>query len=164
MTRAALLLALAVAFQSLRLLIPVPLAVNMFVIGSLVNACLILAVWKTRVSYALGMAWITPWIAYMQGQLPFIFFVLPVSLGNSLFVLWWYRWRAKRTIVTAVGGAMVKMAALYGGFVCLFMFVAVPKAVQMVILFSMSWPQVVTGVLGSFGAMWAVRYMEGIRK
>ena len=158
MTRAALLLALAVVFQSLRLFIPVPLPVNMFLIGSLVNACLILAAWETKLSYAVGLACITPWIAYLQGQLPFLPFVFPVALGNSLFAAWHY-WK-KGGIWNAFFGAGIKMCALYGGFCLLFSVVHFPGAVQAVILFAMSWPQLVTGILGGMLAFLTRRYVK----
>jgi hypothetical protein len=53
-TRTAILLALAVLFQSLRLFIPIPAEVDQFVVGSLVNLCLIVAAVK-----ASAMAYLT---------------------------------------------------------------------------------------------------------
>ena len=43
-TRTGLLLAATIILQGLRLVIPVPPQVSMFVIGSLVNTCFVLAV------------------------------------------------------------------------------------------------------------------------
>ena len=47
--RTAILLALAVLFQSLRLFIPIPAAVDQYVVGSLVNLCLVIAALMVRV-------------------------------------------------------------------------------------------------------------------
>ena len=44
MTRTGLILAVTLILQGLRLVIPIPPQVSMFVVGSLVNACLIVAV------------------------------------------------------------------------------------------------------------------------
>lgn len=43
-TRTGLILAVTLILQGLRLVIPIPPQVSMFVVGSLVNACLIVAV------------------------------------------------------------------------------------------------------------------------
>lgn len=44
LARGALLLALTLVFQSLRFLIPVPVFLSTFLIGTLVNMCLLVAV------------------------------------------------------------------------------------------------------------------------
>ena len=86
-TRTGLLLAATLILQGLRLFIPVPPQVSMFVIGSLVNACLVLAVWSVGRKAGLVVACVTPVFAWLEGMLPFLPFIFPVAAGNCAFVL-----------------------------------------------------------------------------
>ena len=116
-TRTGLILAVTLILQGLRLVIPIPPQVSMFVVGSLVNACLIVAVLTVGRRAGLVVAACTPVFAWLEGMLPFFPFVFPVALGNSFYV--WAAW------------------------------IAFPPAVRHMLLFAMSWPQVVTGVIGA---------------
>lgn len=148
--RAALLLALAIVFQSLRLMIPLPPFFTTFLIGSLVNACLLLAVELIGPGPAVLIAIITPFIAYFQQMLPLPVFIVPVALGNSLFALVYYVARRRGDWVRIGSAALVKCVALYGSFVWLLSLLTLPPALVHGILFVMSWPQLVTGLLGGF--------------
>lgn len=120
----------------------------MFVVGSLVNACLIVAVLTVGRRAGLVVAACTPVFAWLEGMLPFFPFVFPVALGNSFYV--WAAWRWQRYGLPAFcGGALGKAAILYGSFYLLFACIAFPPAVRHMLLFAMSWPQVVTGVIGA---------------
>ena len=85
LARGALLLALGVMFQQLRLLIPLPEPMMTFIIGSLVNTCLALSsVYTSRL-----LAWVVcvalACIAFLQGHI--IGALVPViALGNGMFV------------------------------------------------------------------------------
>ena len=85
-TRTGLLLAVTLLLQGIRLLLPIPPQVSMFLIGSLVNACLILAVLKVGWKSGLVVACITPVFAWLEGMLPFLPFIIPVAVGNSVLV------------------------------------------------------------------------------
>ena len=85
-TRTGLLLAATLILQGLRLFIPIPPQVSMFVIGSLVNACLVLAVWSVGRKSGLVVACVTPVFAWLEGMLPFLPFIFPVAAGNCAFV------------------------------------------------------------------------------
>lgn len=146
-TRTGLLLAVTLLLQGIRLLLPIPPQVSMFLIGSLVNACLILAVLKVGWKSGLVVACITPVFAWLEGMLPFLPFIIPVAVGNSVLVGAVYRLRAYN-LPGVYGAAVCKMAAIYGAFYLLFGCVEFPAAVRHMILMSMSWPQLVTGVLG----------------
>lgn len=151
--RAALLLALAIVFQSLRLMIPIPPFLTTFLIGSLVNACLLLTVELIGPGPAVLIAIITPFIAYFQQMLPLPVFILPVALGNSLFVLVYYAVRRQKILVQIGLAAVVKCMVLYGSFVWLLSLLTLPPFFVHGILFVMSWPQLVTGLLGGFLTM-----------
>lgn len=77
LSRGALLLALGVLSQQLRLVIPLPVPVMTLLIGSLVNTCLALA--------AVHTSRILACIAFLQGHI--IGALVPVvTLGNGMFV------------------------------------------------------------------------------
>lgn len=85
LARGALLLALGVFIQQLRLLLPLPTPVMTLIIGSLVNTCLALAsVYTSRL-----LAWVVcvalACIAFLQGHI--MGALIPViALGNGMFV------------------------------------------------------------------------------
>lgn len=147
-TRTGLILAVTLILQGLRLVIPIPPQVSMFVVGSLVNACLIVAVLLIGRRAGLVVAGCTPVFAWLEGMLPFFPFVFPIGLGNCFYV--WTAWRWQRYGLPALcGGALGKAAILYGSFYLLFACIAFPPAVRHMLLFAMSWPQIVTGIIGA---------------
>lgn len=149
-TRTALLLAAALLLQGLRLLVPVPPQISMFVIGALVNACFIVAVRAAGLRSGVIIACAVPVFAWLEGMLPFLPFAVPVALGNTVFVLLAYRlkhWRGSG-YWGIPAAAVCKMLVLYGSFYMLFACISVPAAVRHMVLFTMSWPQLWTGITG----------------
>lgn len=147
LVRGALLFALALLFQGIRLIVPLPPMVGMFVIGSLVNATLVLAVRYTGLLPALVMANLLPLVAFMQGQLVLFLLVPVVAAGNLILVLFChYFWNQYSIMIVPP----MKALTLYIG--CFFMIkvfaIAAPLADMISLL--MSWPQLVTGALGIF--------------
>lgn len=150
---AALLLALALVFQSLRFFIPIPPVFTTFLIGSLVNACILLAVDRAGLLGAVLIAIITPVMAYIQQLLLLPLFILPVAVGNSLFALFYWMLRRQLIVVRLGIAAGGKCIALYGCFVWLFSLITLPEQAVKTILFVMSWPQFITGMLGGWLAI-----------
>lgn len=148
MTRTALLLAATIILQGLRLIFPIPPQASMFLIGSLVNTCFVLAVLLIGWRAGLLIALVTPFFAYLEGMLPFLPFVVPVAFANSVFVLACYGARPWK-LPGFYGAALLKTIAMYGSFFLFFGIVDFPDTVRHMILFTMSWPQLVTGVIGS---------------
>lgn len=146
-TQTGLVLAATLILQGLRLFMPVPPQISMFVIGSLVNACLTLAALHIGPRAGITVAVITPVFAWLEGMLPFLPFIFPVAAGNSLFVLAVSAWR-RRGLPGLYGAVLIKAGAMYGAFYLLFSCVEFPPIVSHMILTVMSWPQIVTGVLG----------------
>jgi hypothetical protein len=148
LTRAALLLALTLLFQSLRFFIPVPAAFSTLLIGSLVNACLLIALMTAGFGPAFLIAIITPLVAYMQAMLPLPIFVLPVAGGNILYITF-YRLLARspkwQAILTA---SFCKMIWLYFVFMFLLSLLSLPAKMSALLMAAMSWPQFVTGCIG----------------
>ena len=149
LSRTALLLSLALMFQSLRFVIPVPPIASTFLIGSLLNACLLIAVQAIGIGPAILIACATPIIAYFQLLLPLPVFIFPVAMGNSLYVWLFYRLSKMGSVWTAIGGAAVGKAAFFFlAFSQLLTFIQLPPAIAAGLLFVMGWPQLVTGILG----------------
>jgi len=148
LTRAALLLALTLIFQSLRFIIPLPPVLSTFVVGSLVNTCLLVAVEMAGFYPAAVIAVAAPLVAYFQQLLLLPVFIVPVALANLTYLglfrtgMIWGRWQG--IILAAIG----KTALLYLTFTWLLSFVAVQPRIAAGLLFVMSWPQLVTAVMG----------------
>lgn len=159
-TRAALLLALTVLFQSLRLIIPLPPLFSTFLIGSLVNACLLIATETAGLKAALAIAIATPIVAWFQQLLPLPVLILPVAIGNVIYVTVYstiysnHRW----TGLFAAAGA--KTLFLYAAFDWLLGFIALPAKVSAGILFVMSWPQFITAILGGIIAAYVSKRVK----
>lgn len=147
LTGTALLLALALVSQSLRLLIPLPNTVSMFLIGTLVGICLVMATMRYGTGSGIIIAGVTPVVAFLQGMLPLMPFISVVAMGNIVFVLLAYAMSRQSVILQAIICAIGKTAVLYGGFLLVFMAIALPANVEKALLFVMSWPQLVTGFL-----------------
>lgn len=141
----AFFLALALVIQSIRLVIPLPGPVNMFFIGSLLNAVMALAAYETASNRATVIGAVLPLGAYLQGQLPIVVMIPVVACGNMAYILWVRRF-GKSPLVWA--GPIVKAALLYGGTLLAISLIALPQALAGVLSFMMSWPQIVTGTLG----------------
>lgn len=147
LTRTALLLSLTLLFQSLRFIIPIPAFLSTFLIGSLVNACLLIATETIGVRSAFIIGFLAPIIAYMQQLLPLPILILPVALGNAIYIAVFFVGRNYPYL--RVGSAAVsKSIFMYFSFSWLFSFIAIPAKVAASILFIMSWPQVITGLVG----------------
>jgi len=160
LTRTALLLALTLLFQSLRLFIPLPAVMSVFFIGSLVNACLLIAVDCAGIKSAITIAILAPIIAYFQQLLFMPIFIMPIAIGNILYVLI-FTLKGKWSYWLAVGmAAVIKTSFLYASFLWLTAFIAMPSSVIKGIIFIMSWPQLVTAGLGGFIAFIIIKRIK----
>jgi hypothetical protein len=147
-TRTALLLAITLIFQSLRFFIPLPPFLSSFIVGSLVNTSLLVAAEKAGLWPALMIAIIAPVVAYFQQMLPLPIFIIPVALGNAVYIVLFSVCLARSRIVSVAVAALGKAGLLYVVFAWLFTFVAIPPKLAAGIMLTMSWPQIVTGVMG----------------
>lgn len=149
LTRAALLLAIMLIFQSIRLFVPVPPFVSLFIIGSAVNACLLLTVEQAEWKLALVLAVIAPVVAYLQQVLPLPVFILPVAAANGAYVLG-YRlshsffgyWPAVIIAAAAKAGAMYAMVAW------VMAWIELPAKLAAALSMMLGWPQLITGLGG----------------
>lgn len=141
----ALLLALAVGVQNLRLLLPLPPFGSMFIIGSLVNMLLLLSGRLAGLAYTIGSCLLLAGVAFLQGQLP-IFFVVPVAIGNGILAFWGaFFWdRPLLWLAPFIKAVCLWTMALF----LLSQVVHMPEAAGAALLFMMSWPQIITGLGG----------------
>lgn len=151
----AVLLALAVVLQSLRLIIPLPMPISTLMIGSLVNMMLAFTCCWQGIKMALILGVLLPIFAYFQGQLSFIFLIPIVMVGNSVYVLIFHRLYYEGLLIykltmPAVGKAFFMLGTAY---ITLELLGIEDSLLKKSILFGMSIPQLVTGIIGSFLAL-----------
>lgn len=160
-TGTAMLLAIALIVQSLRILFPIPPQVSMFVIGTIVSTTYVLATWRYGWQAGMVIAWITPVIAYMQGMLPILPLVLVTGLGTSVYVIL-VHWLKDRPIWLIIGAASTgRMAVLYGGALALLHVWNITGPKAMAVLLAFSWPQLITSSLGIIIALGIMRRIDG---
>ena len=142
----ALLLAVAFLLQSIRLIIPmVPGPLNMFLIGSLLNMVMVLAIWHEHTPWAALIGVLLPIGAYMEGQLPILPMVPVVAIGNAAFTLAaGYLGMRRRAYIAP----LIKAGLLLAGTQLVLTMLALPAPMSHALTFMMSWPQIVTGSIG----------------
>lgn len=143
--RGAMLLAVGLVLQAVRLVIPMPPMWTVFVVGTLVNMVLVLAARSVGLGPATMIAVLLPVIAYFQGQLPLPFLIPVVAIGNFVMVYFCARFWGKGIIIAA---PLFKTFILYCCSLLVLWVVQVPDALALFILFIMGWPQMITGILG----------------
>jgi len=143
---AGLFLAIAVLWQSLRFFIPGLVGPwNLFLIGSLVKATLVMALLVTRRSGVAGIAFLLPVVALLQGQLPVALLVPVVGMGSCVYALLaWHWWESKRVWLAPLVSAVV----FFGGVKLVAACLALPAPLASTLSLMFSWPQLVTGSAG----------------
>ncbi len=116
LVRTAMLLALCVAFQSLRLLIGDTI-ISVLIIGSLVNLVLYVSVKSGGIYSGLAVSILSPIIAFLQGHIAFPQMILVVVLGNATLVLLYWLITKKRgftfNIIAIVTASIAKFIVLW---------------------------------------------------
>ncbi|HPF88132.1 MAG TPA: hypothetical protein PK537_08795 [Candidatus Limiplasma sp.] len=87
MVTTALIIALAIVFQMLRPVLGGSNIISTYIIGSLVNLCLIVAAVAVGLWSGIVVAVITPLIALMQGHVALVQLVPWIIAGNAVLVL-----------------------------------------------------------------------------
>lgn len=148
LVRGALLVALALALQSLRLVLPMPQLLSTFIIGTLVHMMLVLTLQLNGLKTALLLAVLLPLTAYVQGQVLLPFLIPVIWLGNFIFVLLVRQFKDSRKLslfVPPVAKAFVMLLAAWAAL----SFLALPNpALRKTVMFAMSVPQLLTAVAG----------------
>ncbi len=143
--RGAMLLAVGIVLQALRLVVPLPPMWTVFIVGTLVNMVLVLSARTVGLWPATLIAVLMPIIAYFQGQLPLPFLIPVVALGNMVLVYLCARFWGKGIVIAA---PLFKTFILYCCSLFTLWLVSIPEKLSLFILFLMGWPQMITGILG----------------
>ena len=148
LVRGALLAALALALQSLRLVLPMPQLLSTFIIGTLVHMMLVLTLQLNGLKTALLLVFLLPLTAYVQGQVLLPFLIPVIWLGNFIFVLLVRQFKDSRKLslfVPPVAKACVMLLAAFA----VLSFLTLPNpALRKTVMFAMSVPQLLTAVAG----------------
>lgn len=148
LVRGALLVALALALQSLRLVLPMPQLLSTFIIGTLVHMMLVLTLQFNGLKTALLLAFLLPLTAYVQGQVLLPFLIPVIWLGNFIFVLLVRQFKSRRKLSLCVPPVAKSCVMLLAAFAAL-SFLALPNpALRKTVMFAMSVPQLLTAVAG----------------
>lgn len=148
LVRGALLVALALALQSLRLVLPMPQLLSTFIIGTLVHMMLVLTLQLSGLKTALLLAFLLPLTAYVQGQVLLPFLIIVIWLGNFIFVLLVRQFKDSRKLSLSIPPLAKACVMLLAAWAAL-SFLALPNpALRKTVMFAMSVPQLLTAVAG----------------
>ena len=148
LVRGALLVALALALQSLRLVLPMPQMLSTFIIGTLVHMMLVLTLQLNGLKTALLLAFLLPLTAYVQGQVLLPLLIPVIWLGNFVFVLLVRQFKGRRKLslcVPPLAKGCIMLLAAWG----VVSFLTLPNpALRKTVMFAMSVPQLLTAIAG----------------
>ena len=148
LVRGALLVALALALQSLRLVLPMPQLLSTFIIGTLVHMMLVLTLQLSGLKTALLLAFLLPLTAYVQGQVLLPFLIPVIWLGNFIFVMLVRQFKDSRKLSLSIPPLAKACVMLLAAWAAL-SFLALPNpALRKTVMFAMSVPQLLTAVAG----------------
>lgn len=149
LTRSALLIAVGLILQSIRLIIPMPLAVSTFIIGILVHLSLLVTLKLGSRYGAFLLGCLLPVTAYMQGQLALPLLIPVVMAGNCFFIDLYYRLeKTKLRYLIPFAKAWLMACGLF----VVLQFIKLPNNAIKVLLYAMTVPQIITGFAGLFFA------------
>ena len=141
-------MALALALQSLRLVLPMPQLLSTFIIGTLVHMMLVLTLQLSGLKTALLLAFLLPLTAYVQGQVLLPFLIPVIWLGNFIFVLLVRQFKGRHKLALCVPPVSKACVMLLAAWAAL-SFLALPNPVlRKTVMFAMSVPQLLTAVAG----------------
>ncbi len=143
----AFILVLIIIFQSLRFFLPIPLFIAPFVIGGLVNACLLISSYKINLKASILLALIAPCMAFLQYQIPLPIFIFPIFLGNSFLIII-FKLLQKNQFLALFCASIIKALIIFIFTKLILSFVVLPTNLVFILTFTMSWPQFFSGIIG----------------
>lgn len=147
LTKAALLLAIALVFQFVKM--------GQLITGSGINAVLILAAQMCGLPWAIAIGFITPFMAVALGvQSPAMIVVVPfIIVGNSIYTVIYSLMRKRSKIAGIVAAALAKFGLLYSA-------VNFILTVKPPIKAALSFPQLITALIGGSLALVIIQVIE----
>lgn len=162
LTRGAMILALAVIVQQLRILIPMPSLIWGLIIGPLINSLMLLSTRYVKSVYiVICIASLLPLIAYFQGHLAFIGLVPVVLIGNLIYVFWGMKsWDSPLVFLGTIFKAFFMMIGAYAVF---FVMGMINPVIIKMIFIMMGMLQIFAGVMGVLIAKYLYKRLVSIR-
>ncbi len=155
-TQTALLLALGVVFQSLRL-VPILASnpvVSSVIIGILINTVLIIAADRVGWSGGIIIGALFPVIAFMQQFLPNPMMIVIVAVGNIVLVAAYAQLQRYNRIVALIVAAFIKFVFLYYAVRLTFTYLfSIPEAMFNTLSASFGYMQLLTAIAGGILAL-----------
>lgn len=158
-TRTALLLALTIVFQGLGRLIPAGINSN-FVVGPLVNACLIIAASFVGLFGASLIAIVAPFGAILTGAAVPLLFAPFIALGNLVLVVLFYFLKKKGFLIGLFSGAFLKFLTLYASVLAFTNLAKIPAKKASALVLAFGWPQLVTALMGGAVALIVIMLLK----
>lgn len=149
-TITALMLALTIVFQMLRVILGLPNTIfSQILVGTLVNLCLLVATAGAGILSGIIISLVAPVVAFLQSSVP-AFWVVPfIAIGNMAIVIVYGMLYGKSKILGFTLGAILKTAILWIGIAMIGISVfGLPKAVVPIVQLNFSYPQLITAILG----------------
>ncbi len=148
LTRTALLLAVAIAFQLFGRMIPY----NNFIVGPVVNAVLIVATAIAGLWSGTAIAVIAPLVSALTNKAAIAPLILAFSpfiiLGNEIFLLTFHLLKKKSKIAGIALGAVLKFGFLYAAISVFTSVVEMKPQIAITLTNLFSWPQLATALGG----------------
>ena len=161
LARGSVLLTMAIVAQEIRLFLPLPPLLSIIVIGTMLNAIMVIAVRYASLTSAIIISAVLPLFAFMQGHVIIPLMIPVIFLGNFVLVLVCDKFWGKGIIIIA---PVLKTVSLYMLSRALFSMLGLQNKVVDAILLGMGWPQLITAILGIILAMQLEKRLIFVKK
>ena len=161
LARGSVLLTMAIVAQEIRLFLPLPPLLSIIVIGTMLNAIMVIAVRYASLTSAIIISAVLPLFAFMQGHVIIPLMIPVIFLGNFVLVLVCDKFLGKGIIILA---PVLKTVTLYMLSRVLLSMLGLQNKVVDAILLGMGWPQLITAILGIILAMQLEKRLVFVKK
>ena len=161
LARGSVLLTMAIVAQEIRLFLPLPPLLSIIVIGTMLNAIMVIAVRYASLTSAIIISAVLPLFAFMQGHVIIPLMIPVIFLGNLVLVLVCDKFWGKGIIILA---PVLKTVTLYMLSRVLLSMLGLQNKVVDAILLGMGWPQLITAILGIILAMQLEKLLVFVKK
>ena len=161
LARGSVLLTMAIVAQEIRLFLPLPPLLSIIVIGTMLNAIMVIAVRYASLTSAIIISAILPLFAFMQGHVIIPLMIPVIFLGNFVLVLVCDKFWGKGIIILA---PVLKTVTLYMLSRVLLSMLGLQDKLVDAILLGMGWPQLITAILGIILAMQLEKRLVFVKK
>ena len=161
LARGSVLLTMAIVAQEIRLFLPLPPLLSIIVIGTMLNAIMVMAVRYASLTSAIIISAVLPLFAFMQGHVIIPLMIPVIFLGNLVLVLVCDKFWGKSIIILA---PVLKTVTLYMLSRVLLSMLGLQNKLVDAILLGMGWPQLITAILGIILALQLEKRLVFVKK